>query len=118
MSDRAKVEEFLKAARYMVLAVQLEDGSPWAVPVRLKRWNKNVFEWDSKLDTVHSRNIERRRSIAITLFDSKDDTQIGVYATGDAECISANDHGLGRYRFTATRIWVNDETHKKREVTL
>lgn len=118
MNDAEKVNEFLSTQNYMVLAVVLPDGTPWAAPVRLQLRDGNVFEWDSALQTEHSKALEQRPDMAITLFQKLKDTQIGVYAKGRGELVEEFKPGFGRYRFTATNVWLNDETFRKREVKL
>ena len=118
MNDQEKVNDFLTRVEYMVLAVTLADDSPWAVPVRLRLREGNIFEWDSKLDTLHSHALSEHPSIAVTLFEKTEKTQFGVYAVGEAKLVEAKEHGLGRYRFVAEKIWINDETFQKREVEL
>ncbi len=118
MTDQQRVSEFLSTQNYMVLAVVLPDGMPWATPVRIQMHHGNVFEWDSALQTEHSKALEQHPDMAITLFQKFEDTQIGVYAKGRGELVEEFKPGFGRYRFTATNIWINDETFRKREVTL
>ena len=118
MTDDEATREFLAGQQYMVLAVTLADGTPWAVPVRIQRWEGNEFEWDSKLDTMHSQAIEAQPEMAITVFQKLDSGQIGVYAKGQGELVEEFKPGFGRYQFTAERCWLNDETFVKREVRL
>ena len=117
MMDIEKVREFLQGQTHMVLAVTLEDGTPWAVPVRIQKWQGREFEWDSRLDTVHSQAIAARPATAITLFQKAADAQIGFYASGRAELVEQKGE-YGRYRFTVERAWLNDETFVKREVEI
>lgn len=118
MNDNEKAKEFLRAQQFMVLAVTLDDGTPWAVPVRIQRWEGNEFEWDSKLDTLHSQAVNARPKMAITVFQKMEDSQIGVYARGQGELVEEFKPGFGRYRFRAEQSWMNDETFVKREVEL
>ena len=118
MNDDEKTKQFLNEQQYMVLAVTLDDGTAWATPVRIRRWEGREFEWDSKLDTLHSQAIATRPEMAITVFQKLEDSQIGVYARGRGELIEEFKPSFGRYRFTAERCWLNDETFRKREVTL
>lgn len=118
MNDDEKAKQFLSKQKYMVVAVTLDDGTPWAVPVRIQRWEGNEFEWDSKLDTVHSQAIAARPEMAITVFQKFEDSQIGFYARGRGELVEETKPGFGRYRFTAEQCWLNDETFVKREVQL
>lgn len=117
MDDRAKIEQFLSNEYYMVIATLLGDGTPWAVPVRiLKREGAKIFEWDSKLDTEHSKSLEGESRMAITIFRKFEDAQIGFYAKGHGQLVQVNDNDSGRYRFTAEEAWINDQTFIKRQV--
>ncbi len=118
MTDQQKVAEFLSAQQHMILAVVLPDGTPWAIPVRIQMHEGNVFEWDSALQTEHSRALEQNPDMAVTIFQKLEDSQIGVYAKGRGELVEEFKPGFGRYRFTATNAWLNDETFRKREVSL
>lgn len=118
MSDKVKVRQFLDSQNYMVLAVVLPDGTPWAVPVRIREHKDTIFEWDSALETEHSKAIAARPQVAVTIFQKKEDSQIGIYASGTAELVEEFKPGFGRYRFTAEKAWLNDETFQKREVSL
>jgi hypothetical protein len=118
MSDQERVKEFLKTASIMVIAVTLEDSSPWAVPVKIQRQEGNIFEWDSKLDTVHSVALGQKPEMAVVLFDKAESVQFGLYLKGRAELVTANDKGFGRYRFSAESAWINDESFVKRPIPL
>lgn len=117
MSDAEKLQQFLAAATHMVLAVTLADHTPWAVPVRMHVIDGG-FEWDSKVDTVHSQALAAHRQMAITVFSKEKGKEIGFYAIGTGEEISRRDDGYARYRFTPTETWLNDETFVKRRVHL
>jgi len=118
MDDNEKTKQFLSEQQFMVLAVTLDDGTPWAVPVRMVRQESNEFEWDSALGTVHSQAIEARSDMAITLFQKNEDSQVGFYASGRGELVEETKPGFGRYRFTAEECWLNDETFVKRKVEI
>jgi len=118
MTDKEKLERFLSEQKHMILAVVLDDGTPWAVPVRIQQRRERVFEWDSKLDTIHSKALTERAGTAITIFDKSSDSQIGFYAKGKAKLIEEYKPGYGRYSFVAMHCWMNDETFVKREVEL
>jgi hypothetical protein len=120
MSDQERVKEFLKTASIMVIAVTLEDSSSWAVPVKIQKQEGNIFEWDSKLDTVHSTALGHKPEMSVVIFEKSDTRpgQTGVYLKGRGELISSTEEGFGRYRFTAETAWINDETFVKREVSL
>jgi hypothetical protein len=49
MTDKQKLEQLFSEQEYLVLAVTLDDGSPWPVPVRMRTGDGKVFEWDSHL---------------------------------------------------------------------
>jgi len=87
MNDEEKLEQLFKQQQFMILAVTLADGTPWATPVRIQNRQDNQFEWDSKLDTEHSKAIAVRPKIAVTIFQKKEDSQIGFYAKGEAELV-------------------------------
>lgn len=114
--DKKFVQEFLAEQHFMVLAVTLDDGRPWAVPVRIARWQGNEFEWDSKLDTLHSQALTDRPAMSAVIFNTEQ--QAGVYMSGHGVLVEDRGSELGHYRFTAERAWLNDETFVKREVTL
>jgi len=117
MTDKEKIAKLFNEEQFMVLAVTLDDGSSWAVPVKIQYQDGNTFEWDSKLDTIHSKAIQSHSEMAITIFQKHEDMQIGLYAKGRGE-IAETKGEFGRYRFTAEQAWLNDETFVKREVSL
>ena len=121
MSDREQLNTFLATQQYMTLAVTLDDGKPWATPVRIKAWEGRVFEWESKTDTEHSKAIVKRPNVAINMWTPEGDgtIQFGFYAHATAEQISEpNEHGIARYRATVNKCFINDATFVKREVEL
>ena len=119
MDDSATLKQFLTAAGYMVLAVTLDDGTPWATPVKIQKWDGNTFEWDSKVDTVHSKAIAARPHVALSIFSTAESTgQYGFYAKATAELVHADERGFGRYRAIVGKAWINDASFRKREVTL
>lgn len=115
MTDQEKVQDFLKNATHMVIAVVLPDGTPWAVPVKIQAWEGTMFEWVSMPNTEHSKAIMNNSPMAVTIFDNKKDNQVGVYMKGKGELLheSQEEH---RYRFTASQLWLNDESYIKRRV--
>lgn len=118
MTDKEKIEQLVDAEQYMILAVTLDDGTPWVVPVKLQAHDSyRTLEWDSRLDTVHSQALAARPSAAVTIFRKEADKQTGFYATGTAELAETRGE-YGRYRFTAAEAWINDETFVKRTVEL
>lgn len=106
----------------MTIAVTLDDGTPWATPVRIKKWNgTNVFEWESKVATQHSQAIAVRPSVALSMWtpESESTEQFGFYAQATAEQVGqAGEDGIARYRATVVRSWINDATFVKREVVV
>ena len=121
MSDELKVKDFLKDQTHMVIAVTLSDGTPWAVPVTIKRYEAREFEWDSHISTVHSKALESHPEMSMVTFQRDNDPffgQFGFYATGRGEVVNSKDNGVARYRFTVEKAWINDSTFKKREVEL
>jgi hypothetical protein len=118
MNDTQTAEQLLSKAEHMVIAVTLEDNTPWAVPVAIKERNGlQVFEWDSNPAAVHSQAILANPKIALTIFSAEED--LGFYAKATAEQITEtpNDYGQLRYRATVTESWLN-ESHVKREISL
>lgn len=118
MDELTRTKEFLASQGHMVVAVTLEDGTPWAVPVKIQRWDGKEFEWDSRLDTIHSQALESHPDMAITIFQKQADAQFGFYAQGKASLVNERPDGFGRYRFVAERAWINDESFRKRKVEL
>lgn len=119
MNDEQRLEKFLNEQQFMVLAVALQDGTPWAVPVRIGKREGNDFWWDSALATEHSKVIsEQNSNVAITIYQKTEDSMFGFYAKGRAELTEEYKPGYGRYKFTAIQCWINDETFVKREVSL
>lgn len=118
MNDQQKLEQLLSEEQYMSLAITLDDGTPWVVPIRIKRRGGNEFEWDSSLASLHSKMIVGKTQAAITIFQKNEDSQIGFYAKGTAELVEELKPGFGCYKFVAEKSWINDETFVKREVTL
>jgi hypothetical protein len=117
MSDTEIVKKFLDQSKHMVVAVTLDDNTPWAVPVRIRQREGWVFEWDSKSTTVHSRAIATHPDISLTIFSADED--IGLYAKATAEELShvRRDDGYVRYRATVTQAWLN-EKHIKRPIAI
>ena len=121
MSDHERLSTFLTSQQYMTIAVTLDDGRPWATPVRIQSRKGNVFEWDSKVDTEHSKAILVRPDVAVSIYtpESERTDQFGFYAHGTAEQIGeANEHGVARYRVIVNKCFINDATFVKREVGL
>lgn len=119
MNDQERLEQLLNEQQLMVIAVTLDDGTPWATPVRVQSHDGCVtFEWDSHLQAEHSKALSARPAMAITIFQKKEDSQIGFYAKGTGELVEEFKPGFGRYRFTASECWLNDETFVKRSIEL
>lgn len=119
MTDQQKLEQLFSEQEYLVLAVTLDDGTPWSTPVRIREHDGfKSFEWDSHLLTEHSKALAQRPATAVTVFQKWDDHQTGYYAKGTAVLIEEFKPGFGRYRFTASKAWINDETFRKREIEL
>lgn len=118
MTDNQKLEQLFSEHPFMVLAVTLADGTPWATPVRIQHREGNKFEWDSKLDTEHSKALTEHPATAITVFQANETSKTGFYAKGKAELVEARDNGFGHYRFIASECWLNDETFIKRSIQL
>ena len=120
MNDKDTVKNFLATQTYMVIAVLLDNGTPWTVPVTIQRHEGKEFEWDSHASTVHSEALESHPEMSMVMFQGASDPlgQFGFYATGHGEVVSKRDDGFARYRFTVEKAWINDRTFKKREVDL
>lgn len=118
MNDTEKASSLLGRQGYMVVAVVLEDGTPWAVPVKIQARDGWSLEWDSRVDTVHSQAIEVRPETAVTIYEKSGDTQTGLCMSGRTGIVSRRGDDYARYRFTPDRVWINDETFTKREIAL
>ena len=110
-----KLTEILIASTHMVVAVTLPDGTPWAVPLHIKRQEGNWFEWDSQLTSVHSQAVAAKSEVALTIFSIP--LNLGFYAKATASLVSRREDGFGRYRATVSEAWIN-ESYTKRSVTL
>jgi nitroimidazol reductase NimA-like FMN-containing flavoprotein (pyridoxamine 5'-phosphate oxidase superfamily) len=121
VSDQEQLNTFLAEQKYMTLAVTLDDGTPWATPVRIKAREGKAFDWESKIDTEHSKAITKRPNVAISMWSPEGEgtVQFGFYAHATAEQISEpNEHGIARYQATVNKCFINDATFVKREVEL
>jgi predicted pyridoxine 5'-phosphate oxidase superfamily flavin-nucleotide-binding protein len=118
MTTNEEVITFLVRQKHFVLAVIDEDGSPWAVPLAVKRWEGRVIEWRSALSTVHSQAIEREPRVSMCVFAKEEDRQIGFYAKGTARMSEDTGDGYANYTVTIDHAWLNDETFVKREFDL
>ena len=120
MSDELKTKDFLTNQTHIVIAVTLADGTPWAVPVKLQRYEGKEFEWDSSTSSIHSEALTSHPEMTLVTFQRDTDPfgQFGFYAVGRGELLEDKGHGFARYRFTTTKAWVNDQTFVKREISL
>jgi nitroimidazol reductase NimA-like FMN-containing flavoprotein (pyridoxamine 5'-phosphate oxidase superfamily) len=118
MTDAEKLQKFLAQATHMMLAVTLADGTPWIVPVRIQRAEGAIFEWDSKIDTVHSQALTQHPAVALTIFLKEKGAEVGFYAKASAKEVSRRNDGYARYRATVSEAWLNDETFIKRKISL
>ena len=116
--DQAKVNRFLNDQKYMTLSVTLDDDTPWAIPVIIQRHDGGVFEWDSRLDAVHSRVISQRPLVAISLFSADKGAEICICAKAEARLAEQYNEDYGRYSAVVSEAWLNDETHRKRRIVL
>lgn len=114
--DKQTARQFLASQQYMVVSVTLADGSPWAVPVRILRHEAKLLEWDSHVDSQHSRVIERDPRVMLLCYDAN--TQTGVYMTASVTNIERRDDGFARYRAEVGQAWLNDASFVKRPVEL
>lgn len=60
----------IDANQFMALGTADGDGNPWVSPVWYAAIGYRSFVWVSRPGTRHSRNIEHRPQVAITIFDS------------------------------------------------
>lgn len=118
MDDQQKVTEFLQNQTHMVVTVVLANGKPWAVPVRILHHEPNVFEWDSGVDTEHSKAIAENPEINLLCYDNTKDNQVGVYMQATVTKVTPKENGIARYHAEVIGTWLNDETYVKREVTV
>ncbi len=118
MTDQERLQELFNNQQFMVIAVTLDDGSPWAVPVRVAAGDGREFEWDSMLSADHSIALDDGATMAITMYEKTDDRMTGFYATGWGELLEEKNETTGRYRFTVREAWINDETFQKRSVEM
>jgi uncharacterized protein YhbP (UPF0306 family) len=83
---------------YVVLATADPRGDPWATPVWFASEGLDRLFWASWPGSRHSRLIEQRPEVALTVFDSTAVPNQGTafYATAEArQCSAAElDHGL------------------------
>jgi predicted pyridoxine 5'-phosphate oxidase superfamily flavin-nucleotide-binding protein len=93
----------IDAGSYMTLATADADGVPWASPVWYAKAAYDELLWVSKPEARHSRNIDVRREIAISIFDSTqpEGTGEGVYMAATAEQLSGADLRTGIEAFNA-----------------
>jgi hypothetical protein len=117
-SDYDRLQVFLERQTHMVLTVTLDDGTPWAVPVKIQARSGTSFEWDSKLTTEHSKALQQHPDMSLLMYEKAEHAQVGLYLKGRGELLSSTDTGFGRYRFTAKSAWINDETFVKRPISL
>jgi uncharacterized protein YhbP (UPF0306 family) len=76
----AVVPRLLASNRYLVLGTADETGQPWVTPVFFAARDHARLYWVSSPQSRHSRNIEARPEVAITVFDS-------TVAVGEAEAV-------------------------------
>jgi uncharacterized protein YhbP (UPF0306 family) len=78
---------------YLTLGTADPSGTPWVSPVFYTAWNFTDFYWVSSPDALHSRNIARRSSVSIAIFDSH--SPVGqaeaVYLTAEAAQVPDED---------------------------
>lgn len=108
--------EFLKAAKYAVVAVIDDEGKPWAVPVAVQKYHNRTVEWFSKTDTVHSQAIERRPEIALTMYSHQ--PMYGICAKARAKKILTLPGGAALYGAEIYDAWYNTSKHVKTHIDL
>jgi uncharacterized protein YhbP (UPF0306 family) len=81
------------ANRYLVLGTADADGQPWVTPVFFAPLDADRVCWVSSPDSRHSRNIDARAALAITVFDST--VEVGraeaAYFEGDAAHLAVHE---------------------------
>jgi nitroimidazol reductase NimA-like FMN-containing flavoprotein (pyridoxamine 5'-phosphate oxidase superfamily) len=143
----ARARQIVDAGYYMTLATADADGAPWASPVWYAPESAKSLLWMSAPDARHSRNIEVRPRLAISIFDSQQQPGTGhaVYIEASAAVVpdseleaaaaiysaSSLERGASGiepaevrppepwrlYRASATRIWFG-ERNERTEVSL
>ncbi len=115
---RGHARALLDANSYVVLGTADADGNPWVTPVWFAPDGLDRLYWASWPASRHSRLIERRPDVAVTVFDSSVEPNEGAafYATAHArQCPEEHlDEGLqvfnrraaaqGIGRFSRTRV--------------
>jgi uncharacterized protein YhbP (UPF0306 family) len=72
MAEPADIaRQLIEDNNYMALGTADPSGTPWVSPVYYTPAGYSDFYWMSSPDTRHSRNIEERPDVAITIFDSR-----------------------------------------------
>lgn len=66
----ATVPRLLAQHDYLVLATADAEGLPWATPVFYASHDTHRLLWVSAPDSRHSRNLDERPTVAMTIFDS------------------------------------------------
>jgi len=80
----AEFERITGKTQYMVLATADAAGLPWASPVWFAANDGREFNWVSRPEARHSRNLAVRPELGIAIFDSTQPagTGEGVYDRG------------------------------------
>ena len=90
---------------YMVLGTSDEAGQPWVSPVYFTASNYREFYWISSPETKHSRNIAKRSSVSIVIFNSQ--VPVGkaqaVYMSAAADELIGNDLERGLVLYEEVR---------------
>jgi uncharacterized protein YhbP (UPF0306 family) len=97
--NHAHALDLLSGTAYVVLATADADGNPWATPVWFAPDGLDRLYWVSWPGSRHSRLVEERPEVALTVFDSRvvPGQAAAFYATARARVCPADelDHGLG-----------------------
>jgi uncharacterized protein YhbP (UPF0306 family) len=80
------------ANRYLVLGTADADGQPWVTPVFFAPLDADRVCWVSSPDSRHSRNINSRAGLAITVFDSTVEVGRAEAAYFDADAGQLDEH--------------------------
>ncbi len=85
MTDLADLaRSVIDATKHMALGTADESGHPWVSPVWFATVDRRHFHWVSGRETRHSRNLEARQEVAISMYDPSNPLG-AVYISGTAK---------------------------------
>ena len=114
------VRAFLARQTHMTIAVICSDGTPWAVPVHVQKWDGGTLEWESSIDSLHSQAILAEPRIAISMYEltAGGQNEFGFYVKAHAQKVADVPNQRARYQATIDAAWINGQDHVKRDVPL